>query len=177
MQTLILGGARSGKSRHAEQLAHASGLRVTYIATAQALDDEMHARIAQHQRNRPAHWRTVESPIQLAAALRAHDTSDACLLVDCLTLWLTNLMLADVPDLLASETQALWDTLPQLHARLIFVANEVGLGIVPDNPLARRFRDEAGRLNQRLAAQCYHVLFIAAGLRISLKPVAATLSG
>jgi adenosylcobyric acid synthase len=168
-KSLILGGARSGKSRHAEQLALTSGLKVIYLATAEIRDTEMAERIAQHQADRPTHWHTVESSIQLAATLQTHDASDTCLIVDCLTLWLTNLMLTDDPAVLAHEIQALWDILPKLHARLIFVSNEVGLGIVPDNPLARRFRDEAGRLNQILAAHCNHVSFIAAGLPLTLK--------
>ena len=169
MQTLILGGARSGKSRHAEQLALASNLKVIYIATAEALDDEMQARIAQHQRERPAHWHTVETPIALAATLRKHDAADTCLLVDCLTLWLSNLLLHADPCLLERECSALLHTLPALQSRLLLVANEVGLGIVPDNALARRFRDEAGRLNQSIAAQVEQVFFLAAGLPLTLK--------
>ncbi|MDD2892929.1 MAG: bifunctional adenosylcobinamide kinase/adenosylcobinamide-phosphate guanylyltransferase [Halothiobacillaceae bacterium] len=169
MKTLILGGARSGKSRHAENLAHASGLKVCYIATAEIWDSEMAARIAQHQSDRPSHWRTLETPLELAQTMRAHADDDTCLLVDCLTLWLSNLMLSDDPDLLARERRALLDTLPTLQGRIIFVSNEVGLGIVPDNPLARRFRDEAGRLNQHLATLCDQVFFIAAGLPLTLK--------
>ncbi len=169
MQTLILGGARSGKSRHAEQLARASKLKVIYIATAEALDEDMQARIIQHQNERPAHWQTVETPRALAATLRAHDAADTCLLVDCLTLWLSNLLLHPDPCLLERERTALLHSLPDLQARLILVANEVGLGIVPDNPLARRFRDEAGRLHQSIAAQVEQVLFLAAGLPLTLK--------
>jgi len=169
MKTLILGGARSGKSRHAEQLAHASGLKVCYIATAEIRDAEMAARIAQHQSDRPSHWYTLETPLELAHTMQTQAAEDTCLLVDCLTLWLTNLMLADDPDLLVRETQALLELLPTLPGTIILVSNEVGLGIVPDNPLARRFRDEAGRLNQSLAALCEQVFFIAAGLPLTLK--------
>jgi adenosylcobinamide kinase/adenosylcobinamide-phosphate guanylyltransferase len=169
MRTLILGGARSGKSHHAEQLAQASGRKVCYIATAEIWDAEMAARIAQHQSDRPIHWRTLEVPLELAQTMQTHAALDTCLLVDCLTLWLTNLMLADEPDLLVRETQALLDILPTLPGKIILVSNEVGLGIVPDNALARRFRDEAGRLNQRIAACCEQVLFIAAGLPLTLK--------
>jgi len=169
MKTLILGGARSGKSRHAEHLAHASGLKVCYIATAEIWDAEMAARIAQHQSDRPSHWRTLEVPLELAQAMQTHAAADTCLLIDCLTLWLTNLMLADDPDLLVRETQALLELLPTLPGTIILVSNEVGLGIVPDNALARRFRDEAGRLNQRIAAVCEQVFFIAAGLPLTLK--------
>lgn len=169
MKTLILGGARSGKSRHAEQLAHASGLKVCYIATAEIWDAEMAARIAQHQSDRPSHWRTLETPLELAQTMQAHADDDTCLLVDCLTLWLSNLMLADDAEMLERERRALLDTLPTLQGRIIFVSNEVGLGIVPDNPLARRFRDEAGRLNQHLATLCDQVFFIAAGLPLTLK--------
>ena len=169
MKTLILGGARSGKSRHAEQLAHESSRKVCYIATAEIRDEEMAARIAQHQSDRSIHWRTLEVPLELAHVMQTHAADDTCLLVDCLTLWLTNLILADEPDVLARETQALLDTLPLLPGTIIFVSNEVGLGIVPDNALARRFRDEAGRLNQRIAAACEQVFFIAAGLPLTLK--------
>jgi len=169
MKTLILGGARSGKSRYAEQLAKDCGLRVIYLATAQALDQEMRERIAQHQSDRSIHWRTLEVPLELAHAMQTHADEDTCLLVDCLTLWLTNLMLADDPDALVRESQALLELLPTLPGKIILVSNEVGLGIVPDNALARRFRDEAGRLNQRIAACCEQVFFIAAGLPLTLK--------
>jgi adenosylcobinamide kinase / adenosylcobinamide-phosphate guanylyltransferase len=176
---LILGGARSGKSREAERRAAASGLAVTVIATAEALDDEMAARIRRHQADRPAHWRTVESPIALADTLRREAAPARCLIVDCLTLWLSNL-LADAHTLPADgsaedlplfrrERDALLATLPTLPGRILFVANEVGLGLVPETPLGRRFRDEAGRLNQAVAAQCPRVVFVAAGLPLVLK--------
>lgn len=167
---LVLGGARSGKSRYAQAQAAASGLAVTYVATAQALDAEMAARIERHRAERPAGWDLVEAPLELAAALEAHAAPGRCLLVDCLTLWLTNLLLADAAGArLADETAALLDALPRLPGRLVLVGNEVGQGIVPDNPLARRFRDEAGWLHQALAARCARVTLVVAGLPLSLK--------
>ena len=176
---LILGGARSGKSREAERRAADSGLAVTVIATAEALDDEMAARIRRHQDDRPAGWRTVEAPVALADALRAEAAPERCIIVDCLTLWLTNL-LADAHTLPAGATaedlplfrrerDALLAALPTLPGRIIFVANEVGLGLVPETPLGRLFRDEAGRLNQAVAALCSRVVFVAAGLPLVLK--------
>ncbi|MEW6728125.1 MAG: bifunctional adenosylcobinamide kinase/adenosylcobinamide-phosphate guanylyltransferase [Pseudomonadota bacterium] len=167
--TLILGGARSGKSALAERLAVESGLAVTYIATAEALDEEMRERIARHQAERPAGWKTLEAPRALAATLGSEAAPGRCLVVDCLTLWLTNLMLDPDPDRLEGERTALLEILPHAPGRTILVANEVGLGIVPDNALARRFRDEAGRLNQAIATLCDHVIFVAAGLPLTLK--------
>lgn len=176
---LILGGARSGKSREAERRAATSALAVTVIATAEALDDEMAARIRRHQDDRPAGWRTVEAPVALADALRAEAAPERCIIVDRLTLWLTNL-LADAHTLPAGATaedlplfrrerDALLAALPTLPGRIIFVANEVGLGLVPETPLGRLFRDEAGRLNQAVAALCPRVVFVAAGLPLVLK--------
>lgn len=167
--TLILGGARSGKSALAERLAEECQLAVTYLATAEALDEEMRERIAHHQASRPGHWQTREVPRALAQALREEAGPERCLIVDCLTLWLSNLLLDPTPDRLKTERDALLTTLPNLPGRLILVANEVGLGIVPNNALARRFRDEAGRLNQAVAALCDRVVFVAAGLPITLK--------
>lgn len=167
--TLILGGARSGKSALAERMAIESGLAVTYIATAEALDDEMRERIARHRADRPAGWKTLEAPRALAATLRSEAAPGRCLVVDCLTLWLTNLMLDPDPDRLEGERTALLEILPHVPGRKILVANEVGLGIVPDNALARRFRDEAGRLNQAIATLCEQVVFVAAGLPLTLK--------
>jgi adenosylcobinamide kinase / adenosylcobinamide-phosphate guanylyltransferase len=172
MRELILGGARSGKSalalRRAEAFAQ-SGHAVTWLATAQALDAEMGERIARHRDERPAGWRTVEEPLRLAQALHGLSGANTCVIVDCLTLWLTNLMLAEDAGLLERETAALLAALPTLPGELILVANEVGLGIVPDNALARRFRDEAGRFNQAVAALCERVTFVAAGLPLQLK--------
>ena len=176
---LILGGARSGKSRHAEQLAATSGLPVHVIVTAEALDEEMAARIARHQADRPAGWTVVEAPRRLAAALIAEAAPDRCVVVDCLTLWLANLLdgaeslppaaSADQLPAFAGERAALLALIPVLPGRIIFVANEVGLGLVPETPLGRLFRDEAGRLNQALAALCEQVSFVAAGLPLKLK--------
>ena len=169
MQSLILGGARSGKSALAERLAADSGREVIYIATAQAHDEEMHERIGHHRASRPAHWRSVEEPLALADALRLHAREDRCLLVDCLTLWLSNLLIDPQPARCARERDALLDTLPTLPGELLLVSNEVGLGIVPMGALSRRFVDEAGRLHQSIATQCERVLFVSAGLPIALK--------
>ncbi len=165
MKELVLGGARSGKSAYAQRRAAASGLPVTVIVTGSAGDDEMAERIAHHRAARPAEWRVVEAPRALAAALREAATPGRCLLVDCLTLWLMNVIDGDF----AAEREALLDLLPQLPGEVIFVANEIGLGIVPLGAKTRRFRDEAGRLNQDLAAACERVTLIAAGLPLSLK--------
>jgi adenosylcobinamide kinase/adenosylcobinamide-phosphate guanylyltransferase len=167
MRELILGGARSGKSALAVQLARSSGLAVTFVATATAGDGEMAERIARHRAARPPSWRVVEVPIALAAALRAECAPDRIVVVDCLTLWLSNLMLAEAP--LAPERAALLDALPALPGRVMLVANEVGLGIVPENALARRFRDEQGALNQAVASRCERVTLVAAGVALVLK--------
>ncbi len=176
MIELILGGARSGKSALAEQRAVASRFAVTYLATGEARDAEMAERIAHHQARRPSDWALVEEPLQLAAMLTTHAAPERCLLVDCLTLWLSNLLFVDNEQhgqRLAQETAALFAVLPQLPGRVILVSNEVGLGIIPLGEITRRFVDEAGRLNQRLAALADRVTFVAAGLPLELKsPVA-----
>ncbi len=164
--TLVTGGARSGKSRWAEGLARRSGLARRYIATAQAWDDEMAARIARHRTDRGTDWDTVEAPLDLCAALAAAPPGSVTL-VDCLTLWLTNHMLADHD--LAAETAALAGTLAAMTAPVILVTNEVGWGIVPDNALARAFRDAQGRLNQQLAAESDLAVAVLAGLPLALK--------
>ena len=181
MRELIIGGARSGKSTLAEKRAVDSGLHVIYVATAQALDTEMERRIALHQARRPATWGLVEAPLGLAAALRAQAAPDVCLLVDCLTLWLSNLLFAGVAAqqaeageavdcaLFAGEVQALVDTLPKLPGQIIMVSNEVGWGLVPMAAVSRLFADEQGRLNQRVAAVCDQVTLVAAGLPLRLK--------
>ena len=168
MKEFIIGGARSGKSGFAQQRALASGLPVTYLATAQAGDAEMTDRIARHRAERPAVWGLVEEPLALATALRTHAALDRCLLVDCLTLWLSNLLAAG-DHRLSTETDALLDVLPALPGRVLLVSNEVGQGIVPANPLARRFRDEAGRLHQAVAGRCDRVTLVVAGLPLTLK--------
>ena len=168
MKELILGGARSGKSAFAQQRAVASGLSVIYLATAEAHDAEMTERIARHRADRPTDWGLVEEPLALATALRIHATPDRCLLVDCLTLWLSN-MLAAGDERLEAEISDLTRTLPTLPGQLLLVSNEVGQGIVPANPLARRFRDQAGLLLQSTAACCDRVTFVIAGLPLTLK--------
>ena len=163
--TLVLGGARSGKSRHAERLATALPAPWTYVATAQALDAEMRARIVAHRARREAGWLTVEAPINLAKAIGG--VGSGPVLVDCLTLWVSNLLLGGIG--MAEATASLDAALDARAAPTILVANEVGLGIVPDNALARAFRDAAGLLNQRLAARADRVVFLVASLPMRVK--------
>jgi adenosylcobinamide kinase/adenosylcobinamide-phosphate guanylyltransferase len=165
---LVLGGARSGKTAFSERLAIRGGRRPAYLATAEALDSEMRDRVASHQRGRGERFATIEEPLRLPDALikaaRDHDV----ILVDCLTLWITNLMMANED--VASAVTDLGATLVQLKtAQVILVSNEVGLGIVPDNAMARAFRDLAGSAHQRLAEVCDDVYFIVAGLPMTLK--------
>lgn len=167
MKELILGGARSGKSALAERLAGESGLAVTYIATATAGDAEMAGRIAHHRERRPIGWGLAEEPHHLAATLKAAAAANRCLLVDCLTLWLNNVIADEA--LYQQERAALLDILPGLPGRVILVSNEVGMGIVPMGELTRRYCDEAGRLHQELAQLCDRVIFVAAGLPLVLK--------
>ncbi len=169
MLELILGGARSGKSRFAERLAAESGLAVSYIATSQALDGEMTARIAHHRERRPAHWALVEEPLQLARVLREQAAANRCLLVDCLTLWLTNLLMLDDAARLAVERDALLECLDGLPGRILLVSNETGLGVVPLGELTRRYVDEAGWLHQTVAERAQRVTFMVAGLPMTLK--------
>lgn len=168
-RTLILGGVRSGKSAFAEALAQQSGQPVTYLATAQAGDAEMQARIHHHRASRPPHWHTIEEPLVLARRLTALAQPQALILVDCLTLWLTNLLLDNQPQRLAEETQRLLDIVPQLPGGLILVSNETGMGITPLGELTRRFGDEMGRLHQSLARTCDSVVLMVAGLPLMLK--------
>ena len=165
--TLVLGGARSGKSAHAEGLVERSGLVPLYLATGRAWDDEMRARIDHHVERRGSAWRTVEEPLDLVGALRANGGEEAAILVDCLTLWVTNLMM-DERDVDA-EGEALATALPGLPGRIVLVSNEVGMGIVPENKMAREFRDHAGRLHQRIAAVADEVVLVTAGLPLTLK--------
>lgn len=164
--TLVLGGAASGKSAHAERLVTQTGRNKVYIATAQAFDTEMTAKIAAHRRQRGAGWRTVEEPLDLPAALSRVTVQDA-VLIDCATLWLSNLILAEA-DVGAAQA-ALLGALDGCPAPVVIVSNEVGAGIVPDNALARRFRNAQGRLNQALAARADHVVAVMAGLPLVLK--------
>jgi adenosylcobinamide kinase/adenosylcobinamide-phosphate guanylyltransferase len=165
--TLILGGARSGKSRYAERLVLESGLTPVYVATGEALDDEMAARIAAHRARRGAGWRTVEEPLDLVAALHRECAPDRAVLVDCLTLWLANLMGQDRPPGL--EMERLVAALGALPGARVLVSNEVGLGVVPTAAMARAFIDHAGWLHQRIAEQADVVVLMAAGLPLHLK--------
>lgn len=169
MRELILGGARSGKSRLAEQHAQESGLPVTYIATATVQDDEMRARIAHHQAQRPGYWQLVEEPLALAAALQRCTAAEQCVLVDCLTLWLTNLLCTKDEAQLRQEVSALLEVLPGLPGHIILVSNETGMGVVPLGELTRRYCDEAGRLHQAVAQCCEKVVLTVAGLPLNLK--------
>lgn len=164
--TLVVGGARSGKSAFAERLLFATARPRRYIATAEAWDDEMRARIAQHQQDRGTDWITVEAPLDLPTALAAAQPDEA-VLIDCATLWLTNHLLADHD--LPTATEALVSALAACPAPVVIVSNETGWGIVPDNALARRFRDAQGRLNQRLAAEAALAVTVIAGLPLALK--------
>ncbi len=166
--TLVLGGARSGKSRFAESLLSDATPRI-YLATAEARDDEMRRRIRDHQARRGQDWHTIEAPLDIATPI-AQAGRDA-VLVDCLTLWLNNLMAAHLS--IEEATTGLCQALGKVQAPVVLVSNEVGLGIVPDNALAREFRDHAGRLNQTIAAAAARVYFIAAGLPLTLKENAA----
>ncbi|ACP25585.1 bifunctional adenosylcobalamin biosynthesis protein CobP [Sinorhizobium fredii NGR234] len=164
----VLGGARSGKSSFAEKLVEASGLPMHYVATGRAYDEEMRDRIARHQAARQGKgWTTHEEALDLSGLLRRLDAPGRAILVDCLTLWVTNLMMEERD--MAAEFAALADVLPDLKAQLILVSNEVGLGIVPDNRMARDFRDHAGRLHQIVAEKSAEVYFVAAGLPLKMK--------
>ena len=165
--TLVLGGARSGKSRFAEGLIEAHPGRPVYLATAQAGDAEMAERIRRHRARRGERWTTLEEPLDLPRALASVPRDNTPVLVDCLTLWLSNLMAAGRN--VERETQSLIESLPDLRGPVVFVSNEVGLGIVPDNALARAFRDHAGFLHQSIAAAADRVYFVAAGLPMLLK--------
>jgi adenosylcobinamide kinase/adenosylcobinamide-phosphate guanylyltransferase len=169
MNTLVLGGARSGKSAFAEQLARGAAPERVYLATAAAGDDEMRERIAHHQARRKegSGWRTVEEPLELVAALAREVQPERAVLVDCLTLWLSNLMhlRRDVE----AQTRDLVACLRETNGTVVLVSNEVGLGLVPETPLGRRFRDAQGRLNQAVAGAADDVVFIAAGLPLWLK--------
>lgn len=168
---LVFGGARSGKTRRALALAEACqsqhALKPVYLATAQAFDDEMRDRIDAHKAERGPSWATIECPLDLAAAIAAAAGTNTFLLVDCLTLWLTNVTFAERD--IAQETQTLIEAINAAQGRIVVVSNEVGMGIVPENALARKFRDDQGRLNQTIAAALDRVEFVAAGLPLVLK--------
>ncbi|MEW4466212.1 bifunctional adenosylcobinamide kinase/adenosylcobinamide-phosphate guanylyltransferase [Parasphingorhabdus sp. JC815] len=165
--TLILGGARSGKSRFAQQLAEESSNKLIYIATAEAFDREMADRINRHKNDRGPRWQTVEEATDIAAVIAAHSRPQVTILIDCLTLWLSNLML-EKADIEAVQEQLI-EALDNASGPVILVSNEVGSGIVPDSALGREFRDEAGRMNQRIAAAAGNVALITAGLPLWLK--------
>ncbi|MEO6352314.1 MAG: bifunctional adenosylcobinamide kinase/adenosylcobinamide-phosphate guanylyltransferase [Burkholderiaceae bacterium] len=179
-RTLILGGARSGKSAYAERLAIASGHEVVYIATARADDGEMVLRIAHHRQQRPAVWTTVEEPLALGDTLLQWSTPGRLVLVDCLTLWLSNLLFAEAQDFpevgritppacFAVQRARFLQALDAVPGDVVLVSNEVGMGVVPMNAVSRWFADEAGRLNQAVAARCERAVLIAAGLPLVLK--------
>jgi adenosylcobinamide kinase/adenosylcobinamide-phosphate guanylyltransferase len=169
--TLVIGGARSGKSVLAERLVGDSGLARLYLATATAGDAEMKLRIAHHRARRDASWTTIEEPLELAAALLENMTEGRAMLVDCLTLWLSNLMHAGRDP--AAESRRLADILRETKGPVVLVSNEIGLGLVPETPLGRSFRDAQGRLNQIIAAAVPEVVFVAAGLPLWLKRLTA----
>ena len=179
-RSFVFGGARSGKSRYAENLAAQSGKPVVYLATAQAGDTEMQARIAHHRARRDAAWTTAEEPLALGAALRTWSAPGNVVLVDCLTVWLSNLLFSEnreYPDVgtiapparFAEEREALLAALDAVPGDIVIVSNEVGMGIVPQGAVSRWFVDEAGRLNQDVAARCERAVWVAAGLPLVLK--------
>jgi adenosylcobinamide kinase/adenosylcobinamide-phosphate guanylyltransferase len=179
-RTLVFGGARSGKSAYAEQLAIDSGKPVLYLATAQAGDAEMQARIAHHQARRPKTWETLECTITLAHSITQASRADNLILLDCLTLWLSNLLFSEqreypeigritAPEQFIVQRAALLQVLQDLPGEIVMVSNEVGMGIIPQGAISRWFVDEAGRLNQAIAARCEQVSWVAAGLPLHLK--------
>jgi adenosylcobinamide kinase / adenosylcobinamide-phosphate guanylyltransferase len=170
-RVLVLGGARSGKSRTAQAIAEAASANRTYIATAQAFDGEMRERIDRHRSERDDSWQTREAPLELPEAIRAHAGPGKVVLVDCLTLWLSNLVLAERDA--DREAERLVRAVEAAAGPLVLVSNEVGHGIVPATPLGRVFRDGQGRLNQRVAEACDAVVFVAAGCPVLLKPAPA----
>ena len=173
MRTLVLGGVRSGKSRYAEALAQAQSAPVLLLATATAGDAEMARRIEAHRARRPAQWAVLEEPLSLAAALSNAAAPNRLILVDCLTLWLTNLFCLDDAQRLHSEVGRLVETWPTLPGEVVAVSNEVGMGIMPINELARRFADVAGELHQALAASSERVVSVVAGIPVIVKDSSA----
>jgi adenosylcobinamide kinase/adenosylcobinamide-phosphate guanylyltransferase len=169
MKTLVLGGVRSGKSRYAAQLAGEGRASVAMIVTAAAGDEEMAARIAAHRARRPAQWQVIEEPVDLGRAIRRATAPGSVVIVDCLTLWLSNLLAIDDRKALEGQRDALKSAVSEASGTLVLVSNEVGSGIVPTNELARRFRDEAGVLHQELAQLCERVVWMVAGLPVVVK--------
>ena len=166
---LVTGGARSGKSKYAEQRAQELGGRRLYIATAEANDDEMAQRITEHKKRRGNDWTTVEEPVELSSVLLAQRGRTDCALVDCLTIWLSNLLLHRDAEYAGQQVELLVQNLPRLDFHVVLVTNEVGWGIVPDNALARQFRDLAGRANQRIAESAHEVVLTVAGVPMIVK--------
>jgi len=169
VKTLILGGVRSGKSRLAESFAMKTKLPVTYIATATANDKEMKRRIELHHSRRPDHWQLIEEPIKLADALEACAEENRCVVVDCITLWLTNLLLDKKANELAHQQNILLKALPRLTGKIIFVGNETNMGVIPLGELSRNFCDLSGTFHQSMAAACDRVVLTVAGLPLFLK--------
>lgn len=169
MLQLILGGARSGKSRLAEQTAQSSQLPVIYIATAQAYDQEMQDRIQHHQEHRPEHWQLIEEPLFLAESLMRIDQAGQLILIDCLTLWMSNLLMHEDDALQNQQCELLLQTLPELKSEVVLVSNETGLGVIPMGELSRKFVDESGRLHQQLGKIADKVIFCVAGFPMVLK--------
>lgn len=168
---LILGGARSGKSRMAEQRSLDSGLALIYVATATVHDGEMAARVERHQSDRDERFNLIEEPLALASVLQQHQSDEHCILVDCLTLWLSNCLHAQCWD---EQRKALFSVLPKINGHVVLVSNETGLGVVPMGELSRRFVDEAGLLHQELAGLCDRVTLSVAGLPLQVKPPGAS---
>jgi len=169
MKTLVLGGIKSGKSRFAEMLATQTDKHVVYIATATAGDEEMKQRIRHHKETRPSHWQLIEEPQFLGEVIAAHSEKDSCILVDCLTLWLTNLLLTSDPEIVEAQKSVLLDSVTTSQVPIILVGNETSMGVVPLGKLTRRYCDEAGLLHQQLAAACDNVVLTVAGLPTWLK--------
>lgn len=169
MVELILGGVRSGKSSLAEKRAEDSGLQVVYVATAEALDEEMRQRIEHHRSRRPKEWALIEVGEDLAKILKLESRQDRCMLVDCLTLWMTRMLCKGEDESMRIQIDALLDVLPDLSGRVILVSNETNMGIVPMGELSRRYCDEVGRLHQRLGKICDSVILTVAGLPLSVK--------
>lgn len=169
MKDFVIGGIKSGKSRFAEKRALSSGLNVIYIATATAQDDEMKARILNHQQQRNSDWGLIEEPIKLGDIIEQHAATNHCLLIECLTLWLTNLLCLNNESIFREQRQSFLNALTKAPGKVITVSNETSMGIVPSGELTRRFCDEAGLLHQQLAQQCDNVYLITAGLTQTLK--------
>lgn len=170
MKELILGGARSGKSYFAETRAIESGLDVIYVATAQALDSEMQQRIKHHQQQRPSHWQLIEEPLELTSVLKENSNNSTCILVDCLTLWISNQLCSDEhKNNIEKNVKDLVNLVSTLPGKIIFVSNEVSMGIIPLGEINRQFVDESGRLHQRLAAVCERVILMVAGIPSAIK--------